>query len=168
MANTWMNHMLTDAANFQKFFVGADKVFNTLAKAHDTFAKSVPGYPPYNIAKVDDNKYVIEMAVAGFGKHNIDLELQDGVLTIKGAATLDQLLPPQDPTGQLTYIYKGIADRAFTRKFTLADTVEVKNAELINGMLKVWLENIIPEEKKPKKININEPSSSGSKTLLTE
>lgn len=160
MANNWINHMLSDVSNFEKYFVGADKVFNTLAKAHDTFAKSIPGYPPYNIAKVDDSKYVIEMAVAGFGKHNIDLELQDGTLTIKGGLTLDELAPPyKDPNGVMQYIYKGIADRAFTRKFTLADSVEVKNAELVNGMLKIWLENIIPEEKKPKKINIDEPSS---------
>ena len=167
MANNWINHMLSDAANFEKYFVGADKFFNTLAKAHDTFAKSVPGYPPYNIAKVDDNKYVIEMAVAGFGKHNIDLELQDGTLTIKGGLNLDEIESPyKDPTGTMQYIYKGIADRVFTRKFTLADSVEVKNAELVNGMLKVWLENIILEEKKPKKININEPGEKESKSEL--
>jgi molecular chaperone IbpA len=112
--------------------------------------KAIPGYPPYNIIKVDENKYALEMAVAGFGKQNIDIELANNTLTIKGGLNLDQL----DPTNPGTYIYKGIADRSFTRKFSVADTVEVKNAELINGMLKIWLETIIPDDKKPKKIDI--------------
>jgi molecular chaperone IbpA len=136
--------------NFSKHFIGADKIFQTLAKAHEDMTKAIPGYPPYNIIKVDENKYALEMAVAGFGKQNIDIELANNTLTIKGGLSLDQL----DPTNPGTYIYKGIADRSFTRKFSVADTVEVKNAELINGMLKIWLETIIPDDKKPKKIDI--------------
>lgn len=142
-----------NTTNFDKYFVGADKMIQTLAKAHDTFAKTIPGYPPYNIAKVDDNKYVIEMAVAGFGKNNLDIEIANNTLTVKGGITLDEMDPATNPT---QYIYKGIADRAFTRKFTLADTVEVKNAELVNGMLKLWLENIVPEDKKPRKLAIKD------------
>jgi molecular chaperone IbpA len=141
-------------ATFDKFFVGADKLFKTLEKASETAYKGIPGYPPYNIAKVDENKYVIEMAVAGFGKQNIDIELANNTLTIKGGLTLQDY----NLENPVTYIYKGIADRSFTRKFTVADTVEVKNAELINGMLKLWLENIIPDEKKPKKIDIVDKS----------
>lgn len=136
--------------NFSKMFIGADKMLQTLGRVHEESLKNLPSYPPYNIVKVDDNNYVIELAVAGFGKQNIDIEIANNTLVIKGGLTLDQL----DPGSNFTYLYKGIADRAFTRKFTLADTVEVKNAELINGMLKLWLENIIPEEKKPKKIDI--------------
>ena len=141
-------------SNFDKYFIGADKMLQTLARANESALKGVPGYPPYNIAKVDDSKYVIEMAVAGFGKQNIDIELANNTLTIKGGLNLDQL----DPMNPVTYLYKGIADRSFTRKFTIADTVEIKNAELVNGMLKLWLENIIPEEKKPKKIDIVDKS----------
>ena len=137
-------------SNFSKNFIGADKMFQMLNRVQEETLKGIPGYPPYNIVKVDDNKYVIEMAVAGFGKQNIDIEIANNTLTVKGGLTLDQL----DPSTPLQYLYKGIADRSFTRKFTLADTVEVKNAELINGMLKLWLENIIPEEKKPKKVDI--------------
>jgi molecular chaperone IbpA len=140
-----------NTTNFDKFFVGADKMIKTLAQAHDAYSKGIPGYPPYNIVKVDDNKYVIEIAVAGFGKQNIDIEMTNNVLTVKGGMNLDDIDPATNP---VTYIYKGIADRMFTRKFTLADTVEVKNAELVNGMLKLWLENIIIDEKKPKKIKI--------------
>jgi molecular chaperone IbpA len=106
----------------------------------------IPTYPPYNIKKVDENKYVIEMAVAGFGRQDLELELKEDVLTVTGRTGTDEATE---------YLYKGIADRAFTRQFTLADTVIVKNADLINGMLKIWLERFIPEEKKPKKIVIN-------------
>lgn len=128
--------------------IGFEPILKKLAEISETFPK-VPTYPPYNIKKIDENKYVIEMAVAGFGKQDLELELQDGTLTIKGNVSTDES----------EYIYKGIAERAFTRQFTLADTVEIKNADLINGMLKIWLERFIPEEKKPKKINIGETPS---------
>jgi molecular chaperone IbpA len=99
------------------------------------------------------------LAVAGFGRQDLELELQDGTLTVKGSVNSED--------GD--YLYKGIAERAFTRQFTLADTVEVKNADLINGMLKIWLERFIPEEKKPKKINIGETETdSSTKQFLTE
>lgn len=124
--------------------IGFEPIIKKLAEMTESMPK-IPTYPPYNIRQVDENKYVIEMAVAGFGKQDIELELQDGKLTVKGSVTTDD--------GD--YLYKGIADRAFTRHFTLADTVEVKNADLINGMLKIWLERFIPEHKKPKKIPIN-------------
>lgn len=150
--------------DLDKFFVGFDDTFNRLAKFHDDVTKNIPNYPPYNIKKVDDSKYVIELAVAGFAKHELELELEDSVLTVKGQSSLDSQLA--DGVEQ-TYLYKGISDRAFARKFNLADTVEIKNAEYINGMLKVFLERIIPEHKKPKKIDIKD-STSGDKTLLVE
>jgi molecular chaperone IbpA len=137
--------------------IGFDQVFNRLAELSQSIPK-IPTYPPYNIRKVDENKYVIELAVAGFGKQDLELEMAEGVLTIKGETKSDEANE---------YLYKGIADRAFTRNFTLADSVEIKNAELINGMLKVWLERFIPEEKKAKKIDINEGEKS-SKQFLAE
>jgi len=140
-----------DTAHFDKFFVGADKVLKNLHTAHEAYAKSVPGYPPYNIVKNDENNYTIELAVAGFGKHNLDIELANNTLVVKGGFTVDEIDPADHP---IEYIWKGIADRVFTRKFTLADTVEVKNAEYINGMLKIFLENVVPENKKPKKVSI--------------
>jgi molecular chaperone IbpA len=140
-----MNKLLFDPFSFSKAAVGFDDVFKRLTDLSENLPK-IPTYPPYNIKKVDENKYVIEMAVAGFGRQDIELELQDGILSIAGSVKSDE---------GADYLYKGIADRAFTRKFTLADTVEVKNADLINGMLKIWLERFIPEEKKPKKIPIN-------------
>lgn len=156
--------MSNDAFSFTKSLfpstVGFDRVFDHLENVHRSMSKVIPSYPPYNIKKVDDNKYVIELAVAGFGKQDLEMELKEGVLAIKGSTSSND---------SDTFLYKGIADRAFTRQFTLADTVEIQNAELINGMLKIWLENIIPDEKKPKKIDIKDTSSyPTSKELLTE
>ena len=156
------NHLFGDLAKFDKYFVGYDGMLKRMHDAQELISKTIPNYPPYNIAKVDDNKYVIEMAVAGFGKHNLNIELANNILVISGESNSDEA----------NYLHKGIADRSFTRSFNIADTVEIKNAELINGMLKVWLENIIPESKKPKKIDISdsatESKTPSAKQLLTE
>ena len=135
---------------FDPFSVGFDKTFKLLSSQLDGIGKGLPGYPPYNIKKVSDNKYVIEMAVAGFAKTDIELTLENGKLLISGK-TKDA---DDFDNANVYYFYKGIAERAFTRQFTLSDTVEVKNAELVNGILKVWLENLIPEHQNPKKIVI--------------
>jgi molecular chaperone IbpA len=147
---------LFDMPSMDKLLVGYEPMFKRLEEAHESLAKVIPNYPPYNIVKVDDNKYVIEMAVAGFGKSNLDIEIQDGTLVVSGQS---QLADMYEEGINNTYLYKGIADRNFTRKFSIADTVEIKNADLINGMLKIWLENIIPDSKKPKKVDINDTSS---------
>jgi molecular chaperone IbpA len=147
-----------DPFDFSKQFnttIGFEPILKRLAEINEAFPK-VPTYPPFNIKKVDENKYILEMAVAGFGKQDIEIELEDGNLTVKGSVTSDEA----------DYLYKGIAERAFTRQFTLADSVEVKNADLINGMLKIWLERFIPEEKQPKKIPIGETVS--NKQFLSE
>jgi molecular chaperone IbpA len=140
---------------FVKGTVGFDDMFKKLTDTMNTLPK-IPTYPPYNIKKTDENTYVIEVAVAGFGKQDIELTLENGTLTIKGNIV-------SDDTNE--YLFKGIADRAFTRSFTLADTVEVKNADLVNGMLKIWLERFIPESAKPKKIEINESGVTVDKTI---
>jgi molecular chaperone IbpA len=139
-------------ASYDPFSIGFDKTFKLLADQLESVGKNVPGYPPYNIKKVDENKYVIELAVAGFAKTDLEVTLDGGKLTIAGktkdASDLDN--------ANAYYFYKGIAERAFTRTFTLADSVEIKNAEMVNGILKVWLENFIPEHKKPKKFDIKD------------
>ena len=150
-----MTNDIFNLSNLNKHFVGFDKVLDTLNNVNDTYTKAIvnnsPNWPPYNIVKIDDNNYSIELAVAGFGKHNLDIELANNTLVVKGGFTVDEIDPIDNP---VQYLWKGIADRMFTRKFTLADTVEVKNAEYVNGMLKIFLENVIPEEKKPKKVDI--------------
>jgi len=127
--------------------VGFDGMVKQLDDMQKSFAKAVT-YPPYNVKKIDENKYVIELAVAGFGKQDIEVELKEKVLSIKGNVNSDQ---NDDPL----YLYKGIANRAFTRQFTIADTVEIQNAELMNGMLKIWLENMTPAPKS-RKIEVTE------------
>lgn len=143
--------------DMDKFFVGFDEQFNRLAKLHDEVAKNIPNYPPYNIRKTGDNTYSIELAVAGFGKSEIDIELAEDKLIVRGNATEDN---------SDNFLFKGIANRAFTRTFALDDQIEVKDAEMVNGMLKIFLERIIPEHKKPKKIAVKEKADTTQ--LLTE
>jgi molecular chaperone IbpA len=125
-------------------FIGYEDTINTLRKAAETATKAV-GYPPYNIKQVKDNKYVIEMAVAGFAKSDIELTMEGNKLTIKGATKDSE---------EETFLFQGIANRAFERTFTLNDKVEIKDAEMVNGMLKVWLENIVKTQDAIKKIGI--------------
>ena len=137
--------------DFDKFFVGFDDQFNRIAKMHDDLTKNIPNYPPYNIKKIGDSTYVIELAVAGFAKQDIEIELADGKMIVKGNVTTDE--------DESNFLFKGIAARNFTRTFALDDQIEIKNAEMFNGMLQVFLERIIPEHKKPKKIEVKDPST---------
>lgn len=146
--------------DFDRFIVGFDEHFNKLAKLTTELEKNASNYPPYNIRKAGDNKYVIELAVAGFAESEIELTLDGGRLVIKGNTA------NQDGND---FIFRGIANRAFTRTFAIDDNIEIQNAELINGMLKVFLERMIPEEKKPKKIAVNAGrQTKRDKQLLTE
>ena len=135
-----------DINQITPFSVGFDRVFNRLADYGTTYETG--GFPPYNIRKTDDFKHVIELALAGFSKDEIEVVLTDGVLVIKSADVLSQT----DPNEGL--VHKGIAKRAFTRKFTLADDIEIKDAKLVNGLLLIDLEQIVPEHKKPKIIKV--------------
>lgn len=144
--------------DFDRFFIGFDEQFNNLQKLHDDLTKNIPNYPPYNIKKIDDNHYAIEMAVAGFGQQDIDIEMNDGKLVVRG------LIANQEGEEE-NFLFKGIANRAFTRTFALNDEIEVKDAEIFNGMLKVVLERLIPEHKQPKKIPVK---AKGKKELLVE
>jgi molecular chaperone IbpA len=130
----------------QPFTVGFGDTLELMREAATIAAKSV-SYPPYNIKQVTENKYVIEMAVAGIAKSDIEMTLEGNKLVIKAAAK-------DEDNGD--YLYRGIANRAFERTFTLADKVEIKDAEMINGMLKVWLENMVKAQDAIKKITIKE------------
>ena len=131
--------------------VGFDNVFDHFERMMDdhNFNEMVRyNYPPYNIVKTGNFTYNIELALAGFNKKDIDITMEDGVLNIKSSveATKDK-----DEDG---VIHKGIAKRYFSKSFTIAEDVEVKGAELKDGLLKVSLERIVPESKKPRTINI--------------
>jgi len=145
--------------DFDKFFVGFEESTKQFATLHSDLTKNIPNYPPYNIRKNGENSYTIEIAVAGFGQNEIDIETSGGKLVIKGDidATLDAV--------EDNFMFKGIATRAFTRSFAIDDHIEVKNAELFNGMLKIFLERMIPEEKAPKKVPVK---TRGKKEFLQE
>jgi len=138
------------------FFLGFERIFDR-ANAASRLANNQQKYPPYNIIKTGENTYLIELAVAGFDEEDFDIELHDGMLTIKGNMTaIDE---------DAEYVFKGIATRNFERKFALADTVQVQGVSLNQGMLMISLVNVIPDEKKPRKIPIGKPTE---KQLLTE
>ena len=119
--------------------VGFDRIFDRITSLHNEGkVKGSNSYPPYNITKESDTTYIVELAVAGFTEETIDIEVADGELTIQGNA-------PDSPD-EKEYLHRGIAARAFSRKFTLAETVVVRDASLENGMLRILLENVIPEE----------------------
>ncbi|CAB4162499.1 IbpA Molecular chaperone (small heat shock protein) [uncultured Caudovirales phage] len=158
MSNPWTNykfdHTFSDLAKFDKYFIGAEKFLARVQETADLLANSATNstYPPFNLKKTEENKYVIEMAVAGFGKQDIELTLDGNKLNINGHTTIDTLTA--DGVDQ-TFIHKGISDRPFARTFTLADNVVVDNAQYINGILKIWLNHMVPESQKPKKIKID-------------
>tara|TARA_B100001057_G_C22505731_1_gene815793 strand:+ start:126 stop:557 length:432 start_codon:yes stop_codon:yes gene_type:complete len=142
MQNTTLSSI--DRTKLMPFTVGFDDLFDRLFDLNDNNT----GYPPYNISKKDDFNYVIEMALAGFKKKDIEIELSDGNLSVRS------LIHSNDEDNSSNFIHKGISQRAFVRKFTLSDEIRVKNAELNDGMLKINLEKLIPEHKKPKMIQI--------------
>lgn len=137
--------------------------FDRLANMIDSAAKQETGngYPPYNIEQLNEHEYVIELAVAGFGEGDLDVQIQENVLMVSGKRDSDDAEPRQ-------FIHRGIAERSFERRFHLADHIQVRDARLENGLLVLRLEREIPEAKKPRQIAINGKSGakliSGSKT----
>ena len=126
------------------YAVGFDRMFDNLSRYVDNNATST-GFPPYNIRKEGDYNYVIEMALAGFGKKDIEVEVADGTLSIRSVKENNE----DDST-----VYRGISSRRFERKFTMADDIVVNSAKLENGMLSLELERVVPEEKKPRLIAV--------------
>jgi len=131
--------------------VGFDDVFDTFESFFDSDLR-IPtiNYPPYNIVKTGKNAYDIEVALAGFNKKDIDVNVEDGVLTIESKASDKD--ESKDEDGNT--IFKGISKRYFKRQFTIANDVEIKGAELKDGLLKVSMEKIVPESKKLRTIDI--------------
>ena len=124
------------------FFIGFNRELSRLNNAHKVNSQS---YPPYDLIKLDEDTYRLSVAVAGFGKDDIDVSVDNGTLVIKGE-TVD--------VTDAEIVHKGIAGRKFTRSFALGEYMEVSGAELKDGMLHVNVDRIVPEEKKPKTIKI--------------
>ena len=126
------------------YAVGFDRIFDNLSRYTTDNVQST-GFPPYNIRKEGDYNYVIELALAGFGKDDIEVEVADGTLSVRSVKENSE----DDST-----VYRGISYRRFERKFTMADDIVVNGAKLENGMLTVDLERVVPEEKKPRLISV--------------
>jgi molecular chaperone IbpA len=125
--------------------IGFDRI-GSLLDTLSSFEGDAPSYPPYNIERVAENEYRISMAVAGFGEHDLDIEVKENTLSIRGEKHVEQ--------ENSTYLHRGIASRSFERRFQLADYVVVKGATLENGLLHVDLVRELPEAMKPRTIQI--------------
>ena len=136
--------------SLRPFSVGFDSIFEEFDRMLESPERYNSNYPPYNIHKLRDNDYKIEVALAGFSKEDIELELKDSTLTIRNK-TKEKVI--NDESNGV--IHKGISTRQFERSFTISEDIKVKNAELKNGLLIIDLERIIPDEKKPRLISIN-------------
>ena len=130
-----------DFGNFRRSSVGFDRLFDMLENSN--FGGE--NYPPFDLIRVDDNRYRIEVAVAGFGKEDIEITSQQNQLLIRGQKS--------DENGS-DYVHRGIANRSFERRFALADHIQVRGAELKDGMLAIELVREIPEAMKPRRIEI--------------
>lgn len=134
---------LTRFTNLYPSVVGFDGLFDRL---DNLMNEKVSTFPPHNIVKLSDSKYHVEMAVAGFAEDELTIETLRNVLSIKGEKKNEE---------SKEYLHQGIATRSFTKNFTVADTVRVTGASMNNGILSIELENIVPEEKQVRKIQIN-------------
>ncbi|RDV24575.1 molecular chaperone [Alteromonas aestuariivivens] len=135
-----------DLSPLYRSFIGSDHLASLIDAA--TRAEKQSGYPPYNIELLADDKYRITMAIAGFGKDDVSIEVADNTLTISGNKQTD------NDNADRKFLHKGISERNFERKFQLGDHVKVLAADLENGLLHIDLERVIPEAKKPRKIEI--------------
>jgi len=143
---------------FEKLFVGFEPQFERLKELNAELIKQAASYPPVNIRKASDNQYVIEMAVAGFGTSDLEIELAGDKLTVRGNVEKQADEHPEQ------FLFKGIANRAFTRAFVINDTLEVKNAQLINGMLRIALDRMATPPGKARKVPIQaEEADAGAK-----
>ena len=139
---------LYDLRKLDPWAIGFGEVLKDLQDMAATASKKI-AYPPYNIKQVKDNKYVIEIAVAGFAKSDIEVVLEGNKLVVKGVAHDNE-----DP--DTNFLYKGIAARNFQHEFKLNDKIEIQDAEYVNGMLKIWLDNMVKVQDAVKKITVKE------------
>ena len=141
--------------------VGFDNIINELDALLNTQTPAST-FPPHNIIKVDEYQYIVELAIAGFNKQEVIITLKDALLEIKGQ---------KNPEEEVQYLHKGIGTRSFIKTIKLADTVEVKGADFKDGILRIALENVIPDAKKPRNIEISDflpVIKSKEKKLLVE
>ena len=134
---------LMDFDPFRNYTIGFDKIFDSLLEVSKI---NTTNFPPYNIRKLEDGKYQVELALAGFTKDDIKIELKDGTLSVSAK---------KDDKDSNNLVHQGIASRSVLRKFSLSEYMEIEDADFKDGMLKIKCFENIPEEKKPKVIKIN-------------
>jgi molecular chaperone IbpA len=145
-----------DLSPLYRSTIGFDRI-GSLLDTLNAFEGDAPSYPPYNIERVSDSAYRISMAVAGFGEGDLDIEVKENTLSIKGEKRVEQ--------ENSTFLHRGIAARSFERRFQLADHVEVKGATLENGLLHVDLVRELPEAMKPRTIEITTKTAGEPKVI---
>lgn len=141
---------------FENIFDEIDKYLNSTQETRE----SSSSFPPHNIRRVAENRYIVEMAVAGFKKDEIEISVKENILTIKGSKKNSETV------GE--YLYKGIGTRSFIKTISIAETVEIRGANFVDGILSIGLENIIPENKKTRMVKITDNFSFSDKKLLNE
>jgi molecular chaperone IbpA len=141
-----MNNSLQRLDALNRALIGFDSMFNTLERRYANSAQT--NYPPYNVARIDENHYNIEMAVTGFEKSEIEVTIESNELSIRGERVSENTEPE--------YLHRGLALRNFERTFTLAEHMKVRKAEIKNGILLIHIEREVPEELKPRVIDIVE------------
>ena len=134
-----------DIPNLRRHAIGFDQLFNDLNRSFRTSEQG--NYPPYNVIQTGENTFAVEVAVAGFCEEDLDVELKDNILTVKGERK-------ETDAPEVEYLHRGIGARDFVRTFTLAEHLEVRGATVTNGILAVLLERVVPEADKPRKIAI--------------
>jgi len=150
----------SDLTPLYRTMVGFDRLANMIDTA--TRLDGTQGYPPYNIERLDENAFAIELAVAGFAEDDLEIETKDGLLTVTGRRD-----KPED-SEERQFLHRGIAERGFIRRFQLADHVIVTDAALRNGLLRINLVRELPEAKKPRKIEIGAASSTRTTPQIIE
>lgn len=143
-----------DFAPLYRSSIGFDRVFDLLDNA--TRVSSIDNFPPYDIAKVGDDAYRIQMAVAGYGQEELSITTEPNLLIVTGERSADK---------QGEFLHRGIANRNFTRKFELADHVKVTSANLVNGLLTIELQREIPEAMKPRRIAIGSSAPASARQI---
>ena len=135
--------------SLRPFSVGFDSIFEEFDRMLESTERYNSNYPPYNIRRINENDYKIEVALAGYSRDDIELELKENTLTVRNKQK--EKIVNEEANG---VIHKGISTRQFERSFTISEDIKVKNAELVNGLLNIDLERIVPEEKKARLISI--------------
>jgi len=145
-----------DLTPLYRTMVGFDRMANMI----DTASRldGTQGYPPYNIERIGEDRFAIEIAVAGFSEDDLDIETKESLLTVAGKKHAQE---PAEETSEREFLHRGIAERGFVRRFQLADHVIVTGADLRHGLLRIELKRELPEAKKPRKITIGDQDEAG-------